>query len=253
MVDPTERFGALAGDYARYRPGYPAALGPLVMERAGLRPGARVADVGCGTGLSSELLLEAGCTVIGIEPNLSMRQEASARLGAHPRFVACEGSAEHTGLPAHGADLIFAAQAFHWFDVEATRAEFTRVLGSGGPVALVWNTRRTDTPFGADYEAMLLKHGTDYAEVGHRSVDVARVSELCNDGEVRHDVVPNAQRLDRESLRGRTLSSSYLPGPGDLARGPLLEDLERVFEAHAADGMVCMDYDTELYSGRVTG
>ncbi len=44
-------------------------------------------------------------------------------------------------MAAGSVDLIAAAQAFHWFDLERARAEFLRVLRPDAPVALVWNDR----------------------------------------------------------------------------------------------------------------
>lgn len=69
-------FDAAAVLYGANRPGYPAELFDAVEELAG-RPldGARVADVGAGTGIASALLEARGARVVGVEPGDGMAAE----------------------------------------------------------------------------------------------------------------------------------------------------------------------------------
>ncbi|MEV0782464.1 methyltransferase domain-containing protein [Streptomyces sp. NPDC050423] len=66
-------FNAAADQYAAGRPSYPPALFDFVEQftRRPL-PGARVADVGAGTGIATALLRERGADVIGVEPGDAM-------------------------------------------------------------------------------------------------------------------------------------------------------------------------------------
>ncbi len=114
-------------------------------NRLGLRKGRRVADIGSGTGIFTELLLLKGCFVTGVEPNAPMRQAAEQKLGGYDRFYSLEGSAEQTGLADHSIDLITVAQAFHWMDPAPTKKEFNRILKPGGRIALIWNLRLQHT------------------------------------------------------------------------------------------------------------
>ena len=115
----------------------------VLRAEAGLRPEHVVVDVGSGTGISSELFLANGNTVYAVEPNSEMRAAAEERLRGHARFQSLAGSAEQTGLPGGFADFIVAATAFHWFQTDAARAEFRRILKPEGKVVLLWNVRRT--------------------------------------------------------------------------------------------------------------
>src|SRR5438270_786158 len=56
----TERFSSRVEDYVRSRPSYPSAAIDLLATRCGLSPAAVVADIGSGTGILTELLLESG-------------------------------------------------------------------------------------------------------------------------------------------------------------------------------------------------
>jgi ubiquinone/menaquinone biosynthesis C-methylase UbiE len=171
QADPTRRFSSRVDDYIRFRPGYPPAVISLLERECGLRPGIRIADIGSGTGILSELLLTAGCEVAAVEPNPDMRQAGERLLGARPRFLSIAGRAEDTRLPDHSVDLITAAQSFHWFDQRATKAEFRRILRPGGFVVLIWNERLVVGPFLEGYEALLQRYCPEYAEVDHRRID----------------------------------------------------------------------------------
>ena len=68
-------------------------------------------------------------------------------------------------------DLVVAAQAFHWFEPEATRTEFKRILKPHGRIVLMWNERRLDAnDFHREYEALLVKWSTDYNIVRHENI-----------------------------------------------------------------------------------
>jgi len=246
-ADSTHRFSDRVADYVRYRPHYPEALRRALETEAGLCESSTVADVGCGTGISSSLLLAAGAAVYGIEPNEEMRRAAEALLGADDRFHSVTGTAEATKLPDASVDLVTAGQAFHWFDRARFRAEADRILRPGGRVALFWNKRRTDsTPFLRAYEDLLRRYGTDYAEVDHARLGPDDFAAFFGGSYASHRF-QNEQRFDFEGLRGRLLSSSYAPGLGQPDHEPMLGALRQLFDAHQEDGEVRFEYDTELY------
>ncbi len=249
--DPTGRFADRADDYVRGRPGYPAALFDQIVRLAALAPGARIADLGAGTGLSSEPWLERGFAVDAVEPEAAMREAAQALLGGRPGFRAVAGRAEATGLAAASVDLVFAAQAFHWFDPQRTRVELRRILRPGGAVALVWNARRAaGTPLAVAYEALLDRFGTDYHQVGHRGVDPERLAAFFG-GPFESQRFDNHQDLDLAGLRARLLSSSYVPAAGQPGHDAMLEALRELFDAHQGGGRVRLDYDCELFFRRL--
>jgi SAM-dependent methyltransferase len=249
-MDATHRFTNRVDDYVRYRPGYPVALIETLKARAGLSPAAAVADVGSGTGISTGALLGTGCTAFAVEPNDAMRAAAERRLGALRGFHSIAGTAEATTLPTNSVDLVTAGQAFHWFDRAAAKREFARILRPAGQVALFWNDRRIGGPFGEGYERLLETYGTDYREVTHRTLDAGMLRAFF-DGAYATFVFPNQQRLDRQGLTGRLLSSSYAPAVGHPQHQSMIEALDRLFDAHQHEGVVTFDYDTRLYVGRL--
>lgn len=253
MRDPAARFSDRVADYVLYRPRYPEGLMEVLRGGCGLAPHHAVADVGSGTGFLAELFLRQGNTVFAVEPNAPMREAAESLYGGFSRFHSVDGSAEATGLPGASVDFVTAGQAFHWFDAEAARREFARILRPYGWVVLVWNERRTEeTGFLADYEALLQRHGTDYAVVDHRNVDEGKLATFFG-GDFESAVLDNIQQLDREGLAGRVRSCSYVPGAGEAGHDAMMAELDGVFDTFQQDGHVAMTYDTRIYFGRLGG
>jgi len=167
-LDPTRRFSDRVENYILSRPSYPPQVLETMRNECALTAGSLIADIACGTGIFTRLLLENGNAVFGVEPNREMREAAVRLLAAYPRFEAVDASAEATTLPDHSVDIVTAAQAAHWFDLAATRREFARILKPGGWVVLIWNQRVTDsTEFLRSYEKLLLTYATDYEKVRH--------------------------------------------------------------------------------------
>jgi SAM-dependent methyltransferase len=249
--DSQQRFSSRVENYVRYRPDYPREILAMLREHAGLRAGIRVADIGSGTGISSRLLLDAECEVFAVEPNAAMREAAKNLLGANPLFHSVAAPAEATTLSDQSVDMIFSAQAFHWFDRERVRAEFSRILRPHGSVVLVWNVRQTEsTSFLRDYETLLRNFATDYMQVRHENVDDSALRGFFLDGRHTKHTLPNAQHFDFDGLRGRLLSSSYAPAERHPSHGPMLAELQRIFDIHQRDGKVSFFYDTEIVIGK---
>ncbi|HEV2699133.1 MAG TPA: class I SAM-dependent methyltransferase, partial [Terriglobales bacterium] len=125
-IEPTERFSSRVENYVRFRPSYPSEIIDLLGQECALQLNSVAADVACGTGIFTRLLLVNGNRVFGIEPNTKMRQAAEEYLAAYPGFTSIAASAEATTLPEHSVDLITCAQAAHWFDRQKAMAEFQR-------------------------------------------------------------------------------------------------------------------------------
>jgi SAM-dependent methyltransferase len=252
LRDPKTRFSDRVDDYIKYRPRYGAEVVEALERACGLKPFHVIADVGCGTGFSAEPLLHNGNAVIGIEPNPEMRQAGKRYLASYPNFEMREGTAEDTGLAAQSVHFVLAGQAFHWFPRDEARVEFARVLKPGGWCVLIWHDRSIDaTPFLRAYEDFVQRHAVDYQQVVHREVanfEVLRT--FFAPGEVNLIIIPAQQRFDSDGLRGRLLSSSYIPRQGPKAEA-MLAEFPELFASYQREGEVVLQYETKIFYGRL--
>jgi ubiquinone/menaquinone biosynthesis C-methylase UbiE len=129
----TADFGRTASDYALHRAGFPPQLLDVLVARQVLRPGARVVDLGTGTGSLARLFASRGCAVTGVDiaaPLLQQARRLDRERGVEVAYA--QAPAEATGLPSAAFDLVSAGQCWHWFDRAAAAREVTRLLVPGG-------------------------------------------------------------------------------------------------------------------------
>ena len=145
-----------------------------------------------------------------------------------------------------------AGQAFHWFQPVATRAEFARILKPGGWAVLIWHDRNVDsTPFLRAYEDFVRRHSIDYDQVAHKYLATyAALEHFFAPNKMMLIQQHNQQRLDFDGLRGRLLSSSYIPKSGERYEA-MSRELPDLFSSHAADGHIVLQYDTKIYFGHL--
>jgi SAM-dependent methyltransferase len=251
FTDAKQRFSNRVADYVRYRPGYPAEVLTLLRAECAVRSGHVIADIGSGTGFLSECFLKNGSRVYGVEPNEAMRLAGEDYLASYDAFVSVNGSAEATTLDNASVDFVTAGQSFHWFEPNAARREFARILKPAGWIVIAWNDRQMDTPFASAYEDLLVTYGTDYTRVRDSYPETPAIQKFFGTGDFSQRSLPNAQVLDWDGLAGRLRSSSYAPQPGHANYAPMMAALEKLFDANQQDGRVRMEYSTQVYFGRL--
>jgi ubiquinone/menaquinone biosynthesis C-methylase UbiE len=251
MQDSKKRFSNRVEEYVKYRPNYPSEIINFLQDRYNIDNSKMIADIGAGTGISTELFLKAGYTVIAIEPNKEMREKAIELLGMYAGFKATDGAAEQTGLTDESIDGIICGQAFHWFDVTKAKEEFKRVLKLEGVVVLIWNERKISTGFEKEYDALILKHAKDYVLVDHRNINMEHIAAFYSPRQCEMKVFENSQTFNYGGLEGRLLSSSYMPQRDEDGYAAMAEDLKILFDRYEVDGTVTIYYDTKVYVGRL--
>lgn len=221
-------FADVADDYEYGRPDYPPAVIAALGRALGLAGGARVADVGAGTGKLTRPLSAAGYDVVAVEPLPALRERLRAT-AAHVRTLA--GTAETLPLPGASVDAIVCADAFHWFDGPRAVREFARVLRPGGGLALVWNLDAEPDaapPWHAELRALLEEIRPDHpsftADQGRGAVAASPDFGALGHTEVRHEL-----RTDRARL---IASMSYVGGMPAPARRDVLRRAEAILVRH---------------------
>lgn len=126
-------FGRTAGDYRKYRAGFPRSFFEALKIRGLVKEDQDVADLGTGTGSVARGLAAMGCKVTGVDPSLELLEQAAGIAVEDGLDVAwLEGTAEAIGLNTASVDIVTAGQCWHWFDPEAAIAEVRRILKPDG-------------------------------------------------------------------------------------------------------------------------
>jgi SAM-dependent methyltransferase len=172
MMDFKDLFSTQAADYARYRPRYPDALFDYL---ASVAPSRGLAwDVGTGNGQAAVELARRFGRVVATDPSEKQISAAAARPNIEYRVASAEASGFEDGC----ADLITAAQAFHWFRQEVFYREARRV-GKPGAIVAIWTYAIARITPEVDAAVMRLYDGTlkgywekerKLVEEGYRSV-----------------------------------------------------------------------------------
>jgi ubiquinone/menaquinone biosynthesis C-methylase UbiE len=225
-----EGFGRGADDYAAGRPGYPEGVYDLLASAMGLGPGTVVVDVAAGTGKFTAGLVERGAAVVAVEPVEAMRAHLDL-----PGVEVRDGTAEALPVDDASADLVTAAQAFHWFDPQPALAEVARVLRPGGHLALVWNVREESVDWVAGLGRIMRDAGGGEPYDHHRSVDwEAVVNESGRFGPVRDDWFPNWFPTTVDLVLARVASTSWISALPDDEREATLQRVRTYLEGHPA-------------------
>ncbi|WP_369382233.1 class I SAM-dependent methyltransferase [Streptomyces sp. cg36] len=184
-------FDLAAAQYAANRPSYPPGVLLAVEEVLGRHlKGARVADVGAGTGIGTALLRERGADVVAVEPGDGMIAEFRRAL---PDVPVVRGDGNALPLADLSCDLITYAQAWHWTDTSRSVPEALRVLRPGGALALWWNTTAADVAW-LDEQDARVAHWCGVGPKDRRRPETVRAGRLAGLAEL-----PFTRRLLRWS------------------------------------------------------
>lgn len=129
-------FNEDAERYDRARPRYPAQMFDD-LAAAAVPPGARVLEIGCGTGQATTALAERGYRIVAVELGPEMATVARRNLARFDSVDVVTAAFEEWPLPEEPFDVVFSATAFHWVDPAVRVLKSADALRPGGLLATV--------------------------------------------------------------------------------------------------------------------
>ncbi|MCU7557730.1 methyltransferase domain-containing protein [Macrococcus capreoli] len=252
-MDSKALFSEKVERYRNSRPKYACGLMNYMKETFDINETTTIADIGAGTGIFTELLLDLGAKVIAVEPNAAMVEQLRLALYCKELEIH-ERPAESTEIESNTVDIITAAQSFHWFDKALFKAECKRLLNGNGPVCLIWNTRVVDEPINVKTAEIYTAFCPDFkgsvsfaGGANHSEEDIAEFFE----GEFEKKVYEFPLTYDKQGFVDRALSASYALVEGDKHFETMTKAFEALFDRYAEDGKVVVPNKSVLYYGNI--
>ena len=227
-------FAGVAEQYDRARPTYPAEAAEWMTGRSM----ATVVELGAGTGKFTERLLDLGHDVLATDPLDEMLTRLRLR---HPDLRTATAPAEAIPAATRSVDVVVAAQAFHWFDLDRALPEIARVLKPEGRVAVVWNERDERIPWVRKLGRII--GGNDHLA---DPTDLLIGSKLF--GYVEDESFRHWQPLRRQDLRDLAMSRSSVAVLDQPAQERLLRQVDELFDEYdrGPDGLL-LPYVTRCF------
>lgn len=253
-IHRTAAIGFQAGSeaYERGRPGYPVEAVEFLIDTLGIREDSAVIELGAGTGKFTRMLLpRTKARIIAIEPVENMRRRLE---DLAPAVTVMDGVAESIPAGEATADVVLAAQAFHWFDGRRALVEIARVLRPGGRFGLIWNARDESSEWVARMAEIVDRHGSGVPQ--YKFMEWKRAFEACRvfmplaERSFRH-----AQTGDLQMILDRVASISFVAALPPSDRRTVLGEVTRLIRSHPQTrGMshITLPYRTDVYWARKT-
>ncbi len=122
-------------DYDKYRPTPPNDIVLQALNYLNKSKAIRVLDLGCGTGISTEIWKEFADEIIGVEPSKEMLSIASQN-NDNAKIKYLNNFSNEVSVPSKSIDIISCSQSFHWMEPESTLKEIHRLLIKDGVLVI---------------------------------------------------------------------------------------------------------------------
>jgi ubiquinone/menaquinone biosynthesis C-methylase UbiE len=240
-------YSTKAEKYAKYRWDYAPEAISAIFDLVGISDQTTVADLGAGTGILTRHFISRAKLVYAIEPEAEMRAMLEKAFSGNPFCQIINSSAEDTGLPAHSVDLITVGQAIHWFEPQAARKEFRRLLKPSGWLAVLRN-------YGTDpvYEKAVGRLFEQFSkpEPAQR-ISSQPMSFYFGNEAYQKLLFPFEFSLDWESFLGSLMSSAFMPDEHNPNYNEFESAAREVFGVLSLDGWLKSVGVTELFLGQL--
>jgi SAM-dependent methyltransferase len=233
-------FDVVAREYEAGRPGYPHQVFESIEDLAGtFFDGAKVADIGAGTGKATRAMAERGADVVAVDHGRQMLDVLRAN---NPEVTVVLADANALPFVDASFDLVTFAQSWHWVDFDRASAEVARVLRPGGALAVWWNTSDPQA------EPWLVAHRSRLESLENNDVDLRfdgawqAIPYTFASFDVETVRIRWQRYVSREVILDEMRSKSYVIALGEADRRELV-DRERTL---LPDGELCEAFATRL-------
>jgi SAM-dependent methyltransferase len=232
------------GLYDAARPSYPDEAIGYFSTALGLDQSMHALDLGAGSGIFSRQIRPYVGRVTAVDPSASMRESFRS---ANDDMEILDGSDVSIPVDDESVDVVFVAQAFHWFDASRALREIHRVLVSQGALGLIWNERDESVEWVSELSRAMQWDTRQPYEVGKDFTDTISAGPFTA---VERVFFQHSQVLSREGLLERVLTTSYITTMDEEEREHLMAAVQRV--AEQLEEPIVLPYVTTAYTARAS-
>ncbi len=199
-------YDSIAQLYDRARPGYPEALFDDIVAYADLTAGARILEIGCGTGQASLPLAQRGFALDCIELGAELAKVAREKLAPFPKATVIQADFDRVNLDRAPYDLVLSATAFHWLDPATRFDKVHRLLKARGALALFWHRPAVTAASNAFVDAAQQVYRDKAPELTRRYQPAVHPDEVATE---YSELIPASGLFDRLAIRKHYVATNY--------------------------------------------
>lgn len=247
-----DRFTSKADLYDKFRPKYSGEFIDYIYKYLGISDNTVVADIGAGTGILSEEFLKRGSSVICVEPNKKMLEQAKYKLQQFEKVSFINTTAENTSIINSSVNIVTVGQAFHWFDKKDFLKECRRILIENGFVVLAWNISDSNDPVNKEITNTNYMYCKKYNGYSSRDKeDNTEYLDFFTNNKMEINIFENNLLLDKEGFIGRCLSRSYAPNFADEEYQYYVDSMLKIFDTYSENKKIRIKNNTKCIIGKV--
>jgi SAM-dependent methyltransferase len=159
-------FDNVAALYDAARPGYPRALFDDIAAIAGLKPGDKILEVGCGSGQATRDFIERGYRTVALDPGPGLIEIARHKFAGATNVEFITSTFEAWPIEQAAYKLVASAQAWYWIAPDVRFAKAAEALVRGGMLAVFGSVPTgVNSPVHEELRDVYARHFPDYSGV----------------------------------------------------------------------------------------
>ena len=241
-------FDQISEVYYAYKPRYSNEFIEYLYDYVGFSKRSWIANIGSGSGLLSQKLLDRGSKVVGVEPDRCMRNLAEQELSKYVNFISINGLAEKTKVGYQSVDFVIASQDIGKCNEELFKKECNRILKENGKVVVILKDVKNSCSM-INKSLERLKAQLVYSKY-LREGKIFNLNSFFENGLYEEKVFEDDISFNLDEFLGMNLYSIYPLTQRNEYYKELVYNLTDIFNKYCKNNKISFPQSTRCYIGR---